>query len=63
MYTVFQQIDIEEHVQPGKGPQIRAFGVTQVRLFTPSIAGFPFSPLSTTWFLLLIVQKQERARS
>jgi hypothetical protein len=29
--AVFQQIDIEEHVVAGKGPQIRAFGVTQVR--------------------------------
>ncbi|KAL8284175.1 hypothetical protein RQP46_004924 [Phenoliferia psychrophenolica] len=26
---IFQQIDIEEEVQAGKGPQIRAFGVTQ----------------------------------
>lgn len=29
-FSVFQQIDIEEHVPSGKGPQIRAFGVTQV---------------------------------
>ncbi|KAK4705460.1 DNA polymerase delta subunit 1, partial [Phenoliferia sp. Uapishka_3] len=28
-FAVFQQIDIEEHVQAGKGPGIRAFGVTQ----------------------------------
>ncbi|GAA5828493.1 hypothetical protein JCM5353_002695 [Sporobolomyces roseus] len=26
---VFQQIDIEEYIPPGAGPQIRAFGVTQ----------------------------------
>ena len=27
--TVFQQIDIEEHSEPGKGPVLRMFGVTE----------------------------------
>lgn len=40
--TVFQQIDIEEHVQAGKGPQIRAFGVTQVC----DVCGCSMSPRS-----------------
>ena len=35
--TVFQQIDIEEYLEPGAGPSLRIFGVTQVCPFVPSI--------------------------
>ncbi|SCV68659.1 BQ2448_780 [Microbotryum intermedium] len=38
---IFQQIELEEHVVPGTVPQIRAFGVTQVRSDTFKIESAP----------------------